>query len=94
MKKGESKVQFLDLSAVYTAERFVLQKFFLILKILGLKSRAGYNGERTVCTLNQSSKLMIWRNIPPGPFISFSARNPVKFEFLVGFHFLDLSYDV
>ena len=45
------------------------------------------------CLINDLLDL-IWLNIPPGPFVSLSARNPVKFEFLVGFHFLDLSYDV
>ena len=35
-------------AAVYTTERFVLQDTFLSLKIRGFKSRAGYNGARTV----------------------------------------------
>ena len=35
-------------AVVYTTERFVLQDTFLSLKIRGFKSRAGYNGARTV----------------------------------------------
>jgi len=40
-------------AAVYTAERFVLQKTFLSRFIIksGFKSRAGYNGVRTVYCL-------------------------------------------
>ena len=36
-------------TAVYTAERFVLQETFLSFKIRGFKSRADYNG---VCTVD------------------------------------------
>ena len=38
-------------TAVYTAERFVLQETFLSFKIRGFKSRAGYNGTHMVFML-------------------------------------------
>ena len=58
-----------------------------------IRSRLVWVRSNLFCLINDLLDL-IWWNIPPGSFISFSARNPVKFEFLIRFHFLDLSFDV
>ena len=65
-------------TAVYTAERFIIQWNFFCLKNLrfiiesGFKSRAGYNGARTVCAKSAFFREIVMRTRHPGGNGNFS----------------------